>query len=575
MRSRAARPAGACQCARSLQNAIVGDGIDELQDGWTALRAGHWQAARAWFSGAIESNATPEAFEGLSWAAWWLDDAEAMFEARERAFRLYRERGDGASAARMAAWLASDELDFHGALAVASGWIDRARRLLESMPLGPDHGWVVFHQGFVAMMAGDADAVEEHGVRAAELGRAFDVPDLEMLGLALQGSTLVSRARVREGMRCLDEACAIALAGEATIPISGAWTFCFLVTACTWVHDFERASEWCDRIAGFAERYGSRYMLGYCRAEYAAIHLWRGEWAEAEDALKESIAAFSASRAPLVGGPVAELAELRRRQGRTEEAEQLLDRAGASPRAQLCRAELALDRGDPARALDLAERVLRAADDDRPFQRLAALHVLARARIASGRMDDAASAVEALVDIAEAADTTALRARAAFARGVLAVATGDPERAKSLLEDALDGFEPCGGRFDAACTRIELAKVLISMGRPEEGRREAREAHECLRELGAGADAERARRLLRESEAGGLDQPQPVSPREREVLCLLVDGLTNREISGRLFISEHTVHRHVTNILRKLNVPSRAAAAAYAVRAGVVGGSGE
>jgi DNA-binding NarL/FixJ family response regulator len=60
-----------------------------------------------------------------------------------------------------------------------------------------------------------------------------------------------------------------------------------------------------------------------------------------------------------------------------------------------------------------------------------------------------------------------------------------------------------------------------------------------------------------------------VTPREREVLALLADGLTNRQIAEQLVLSEHTVHRHVANILRKLGVPSRAAAAAHAARAGL------
>jgi LuxR family transcriptional regulator, maltose regulon positive regulatory protein len=53
------------------------------------------------------------------------------------------------------------------------------------------------------------------------------------------------------------------------------------------------------------------------------------------------------------------------------------------------------------------------------------------------------------------------------------------------------------------------------------------------------------------------------------VLRLIAEGLTNGEIATRLVISEHTVHRHVTNILRKLGVSSRVAATAYAHRHGL------
>jgi DNA-binding NarL/FixJ family response regulator len=63
-----------------------------------------------------------------------------------------------------------------------------------------------------------------------------------------------------------------------------------------------------------------------------------------------------------------------------------------------------------------------------------------------------------------------------------------------------------------------------------------------------------------------------VTRRERDVLALLAEGLTNRQIAARLVISEHTVHRHVTNILRKLDLPSRTAAAAYVVRSDLTAG---
>jgi FixJ family two-component response regulator len=71
---------------------------------------------------------------------------------------------------------------------------------------------------------------------------------------------------------------------------------------------------------------------------------------------------------------------------------------------------------------------------------------------------------------------------------------------------------------------------------------------------------ERARR-------DGLSQRfEAISPREREVLGLVAEGLTNQDIARRLVLSEHTVHRHMTNILRKLGLTSRAAAASLATR---------
>jgi LuxR family transcriptional regulator, maltose regulon positive regulatory protein len=61
-----------------------------------------------------------------------------------------------------------------------------------------------------------------------------------------------------------------------------------------------------------------------------------------------------------------------------------------------------------------------------------------------------------------------------------------------------------------------------------------------------------------------------LTPRELEVLTLVAQGLSNAGIARRLVLSEHTVHRHLANILRKLDLSSRAAAAAWGVRAGLV-----
>jgi hypothetical protein len=106
--------------SRSSSARLVAAGRD-------ALVRGAWEEARTAFEAALGREETPEALEGLGASAWWLDDAETTFEARERAYRLFAERGDRQGAARLAIAIAEDCLDFRGETAVASGWRERAR----------------------------------------------------------------------------------------------------------------------------------------------------------------------------------------------------------------------------------------------------------------------------------------------------------------------------------------------------------------------------------------------------------------------------------------------------------------
>ncbi|MGA8488067.1 MAG: helix-turn-helix transcriptional regulator, partial [Gaiella sp.] len=76
--------------------------------------------------------------------------------------------------------------------------------------------------------------------------------------------------------------------------------------------------------------------------------------------------------------------------------------------------------------------------------------------------------------------------------------------------------------------------------------------------------------FLDDAAAAEPNGTSPLSRRETEVLRLVAAGLSNREIASSLVLSEHTVHRHVANVLRKLTQSSRAAAAATATRAGYI-----
>lgn len=123
---------------------------DELAAGWDALGRGDWEAARGCFERAAAAEETPEALEGLGWAGHALDDERLTFDARERAYRIYRERGDAQSAGRVAAWLAADSLEFRGEPAVANGWLQRAHSLLDDLEPCPDHGWLALHEADIA-----------------------------------------------------------------------------------------------------------------------------------------------------------------------------------------------------------------------------------------------------------------------------------------------------------------------------------------------------------------------------------------------------------------------------------------
>jgi DNA-binding NarL/FixJ family response regulator len=148
---------------------------------------------------------------------------------------------------------------------------------------------------------------------------------------------------------------------------------------------------------------------------------------------------------------------------------------------------------------------------------------------------------------------------------MLESARGEHDRARSLLEDAVDAFDRHGAPYEAALARVDLAASLTALGREEDAAREAAAAAACLRDLGASGPVG--------LEPAGRELGSELTPREREVLLLVAEGLTNRQIAERLVLSEHTVHRHMTNILRKLDLPTRTAAAALAVRAGLAGRS--
>ena len=558
----------------------LSESIEDVNAGRAALEAGAWQQAQHAFERALAIEETPEALEGLGLAAWWLDLADVVFDARERAYRAYRNRGDVVSAARLAVWIGWDSAAFRGEEGVAKGWLQRARRLLDGQRESPEHAFLAARAAVFALLDdGDPEAAEALALEAVRVGQLLGAIDYEMLGRSLHGFALVTTGQVMEGLRELDEVSAAILAGEMSDRLLIALAGCYLIGACDRVRDHERAVQWCDRIKEHSRKWGLKPLMAVCRTQYASVCMWRGSWEEAERELTSACDELAICRPAMTTDGLARLGELRRRQGRMDEAASLFERSGGHPIASLGRAALALDTGDPRSAVELAERHLRRLPARNRTERAAALELLIRAHAALGHGHDlerARAAHDELRSIAEDARTSPLLASASLAAGVIASTAGDLDAARRALEDAVDLFDTSGAPFEAARARLDLASVLERLGRTEAAIAEADRALAALTRLDARFELSSAQTLRdrlgsapREKEAPPLDTNR-LTPREVEVLRLISSGLSNHAIAKRLCISEHTVHRHVANTLSKLDVPSRSAAVACAARLGLL-----
>ena len=555
--------------------------VDPLTAGRAALEAGAWTEAQQAFERLLAIEETPEALEGLGLAAWWRNLAEVVFDARERAFRAYRSRGDHTSAARVAIWLAWDSAAFRGEEGVAHGWLQRARRLLEGQPDSPEHAFLAARASVFALLdEGDPEAADVFASEAIRIGQAIGAIDYEMVGRALHGFALITTGRVRDGLRELDEVSAAILAGELTDRLLIALAGCYLIGACDRARDHARAVQWCERIKEHSRKWGLKPLFAVCRTQYASVCMWRGSWDEAEHELTAACDELALCRPGMTADGRARLGELRRRQGRLDEAGSLFERSGGHPVASLGRAALALDRGDMQGAADLVERHLRRLPATNRTERAAALELLVRAQTMRERdrdLERARAATEELRGIGAGAGTPPLLASASLAAGLVALADGDLDAARRDLEDAVDRFDESGAPFEAACARIDLATVMERLDRADAALTEVNRAIAELTRLDARLELSSARAVrdrlsapppassaATRQDAGGL------TARELEVLRLISTGLSNQAIAEHLCISEHTVHRHVANTLSKLDVPSRSAAVAHVAKLGLL-----
>jgi DNA-binding CsgD family transcriptional regulator len=534
---------------------------DLLSSGRDALAVADWEGARSLFERAGELGETAEVLDGLSQAAHFQGQYERAIELKKRAFAAYRRRGKRAEAAELARWLAFLHGTVHGNMAAASGWMARAGRLLEGVDECAAHGWLsLYHAPFTR----DAAERERLAVAALAIGRRYGDADLEFDALALLGQVYVVSGRPVEGMRLIDEAMAAVSGGEVVGVGTIGDIYCRLLSACEHVADVRRAEEWlsaADRLVAWSD-----FVAPTCRCHYGGILIATGRWADAEEELLAALGAFDRGYRAERISPLVRLAELRVRQGRLEDAERLLEGHEWHPTARRSLATIALARGDLALAEDLARLCFEGEDPSDPVCG-PLLELLVGVQLVRHDLPAARQTLDRLAGLAAVWEDERLRASAELAAGRVRAAEGD-ERSSAHLKAALERFSALDLPLEAAWARLALARVLAPSSAAASVS-EARLALGTFERLGAARDADAAAGLLRELGSFGRASPRghgALTRRETEVLSLLAAGLSNAQIGERLFISRRTAEHHVASILSKLDLRTRAEAAAYAAR---------
>jgi DNA-binding CsgD family transcriptional regulator/tetratricopeptide (TPR) repeat protein len=354
-----------------------------------------------------------------------------------------------------------------------------------------------------------------------------------------------------------------------------AWRVPTFVALC----DLDSAREEVAAVREMAERTAQPFM-NHVAAHYgSAIALCQGNLAESE-----ALAERSREWGQLLIGRDAsgthgiQMFGLRREQGRLAElapAMRILagtvDREGPwRPGLVAVLAELGMER--EARR-ELAALTAQGIDGFRTSLWTAALIYLADACAA---LDDEAMAAIVYPELQSLAGTNvmighlvACYGAADRYLGMLAATLKEPARAEDHFERAMDLNRRMGASTWLAHTAYEYGRFLLGRGAGSRERAEALlgEATTLAEQIGMEGLLGKIRRLG--IGAPVVDLPDSLSPREVQILVLVAEGLSNREIGGRLSISEHTAANHIRSILRKTESANRTEAASYAHRHGL------
>jgi DNA-binding CsgD family transcriptional regulator len=476
----------------------------------------------------------------------------------ERLYGVHVESGDRTRAARCTFWLAITFM-LRGETGQSNAWTARGQRLVEDRDCA-ERGYLSIAVAEQQLLDGDAEAACASAVHAAALGESCSDADLTAAARHTQGRALIQLGDVAGGLKRLDETMLAVVRGEL-LPIMTGLMYCSVIDTCRQVYAVERAREWTAAFSRLCEQQPDMAAFtGSCLVHRAEIMQLQGAWAEAlAEARRACERARRADRRP-PGAALYQQAEIHRLCGeftKAEEAYRAASERGFEPQPGLAQLRLAQGRTDAACA---AMRRLTGATRDRA-RRAALLPAHFEIMLACGDLGEARRARDQLCELAEGFDTDMLRAVVAQADGALFLAEGHAHTALDSLRRAFSLWERLEAPYEAARVRVLIGQACRALGDDEAAALEREAARSFFERLGAQPDLAR------------LDAPHPrvltaskpvLTARELHVLRLVSTGRTNKEIAAELSLSERTIDRHVTNILTKLDVPSRTAATTYA-----------
>ena len=532
-------------------------GAAPLERGREAFAGQRWAEAFEALSVADRAAALPtEDLSRLAAAAYLVGRGEDSATLYERAIREYVAGGEVERAARCGYWLIFTLIN-RGEWARASGWLGRARRLIDDGQREcAEQGYLLLPSAVRCMFDGDAAAAYAGFGQAAKIGDRYGEVDLVTLARLGSGHSLIMLGEVAAGVALLDEAMVAVVSGEVSPMVAGL-VYCGVIDACQTIFDLRRAREWTEALTDWCRAQPELVQYrGQCLVHRVEILRMRGAWDQADEAAQLAYERFLRPPGdPAVGRVCAEIAEGHRLTGDLARAEEAYRRAsewGAQVQPGLALVRLA--QGDRAAATAAVRRALDETAD-----------TLARPPLLRGYVeimlgvDDQAAAragADELAVIAADLDAPLLRAAAGYADGAVRLAGGDARGALPALRRAWDIWRELGSPYEAARTRVLIGRACRELGDEDSACLELDAARTVLARLGAAGDL------------AALDPaPAPAGPltsREIEVMRLVAAGKSNRAIAAELVLSEKTVARHVSNILTKLGLPSRTAATAYA-----------